>query len=168
MTQKHITIYTDGSAIGNPGPGGYGIILRYGEHVRELAGGFRRTTNNRMEILAAIEGLRALKEPCTVTLHSDSQYLVDAINKGWVERWQAKGWMRTKNERALNVDLWRQLLPLLEKHSVTFVWVRGHAGHPDNERCDVLAKQAAAQKNLPPDEVYEAENAARAAQPLFP
>ncbi|MBN2390598.1 MAG: ribonuclease HI [Anaerolineae bacterium] len=167
MTQKHITIYTDGSAIGNPGPGGYGVVLRYGEHVRELAGGFRRTTNNRMEILAAIEGLRALKETCTVTLHSDSQYLVDAINKGWVKRWQAKGWMRNKKERALNIDLWLQLLPLLEKHNVTFVWVRGHVGNPDNERCDALAKQAAAQKNLPPDEVYEAEHAVRAAQPLF-
>jgi ribonuclease HI len=167
MTQKHITIHTDGSAIGNPGPGGYGVVLRYGKHVRELTGGFRRTTNNRMEILAAIEGLRALKEPCAVTLHSDSQYLVDAINKGWVEQWQAKGWMRTKKERALNVDLWLQLLPLLEKHDVTFVWVRSHVGNPDNERCDVLAKQAAAQKNLPPDEVYEAESAARAAQPLF-
>jgi ribonuclease HI len=167
MTQKHITIYTDGSAIGNPGPGGYGVVLRCGEHIRELAGGFRRTTNNRMEILAAIEGLRALKEPCTVTLYSDSQYLVNAIDKGWVKRWQSKGWMRTKNERALNVDLWLRLLPLLEKHNVTFVWVRGHVGNPDNERCDILAKQAAAQRNLPPDEVYEAENTGRTVQPLF-
>ena len=167
MTHKHITIYTDGSAIGNPGPGGYGIVLRYGEHRRELSGGFRWTTNNRMEILAAIEALRALKEPCTVTLHSDSQYLVDAITKGWVRRWQSKGWMRTKKERALNVDLWLELLPLLEKHDVTFVWVRGHAGNPDNERCDVLAKRAAAQQDLPPDEVYETEQAARTAEPLF-
>lgn len=167
MTKKHITIYTDGSALGNPGPGGYGAVLRYGEHARELSGGFRLTTNNRMEILAAIEALRALNEPCKVTLHSDSQYLVDAINKGWVKRWQANGWMRNKKEQALNVDLWRQLLPLLDKHDVTFVWVRGHVGNPDNERCDVLAKQAATQTNLPPDTVYEAENAARAAQPLF-
>jgi len=166
MAQKHIIIHTDGSAIGNPGPGGYGVILRYGEHRRELSGGFRWTTNNRMEILAAIEGLRALKEPCTVTLHSDSQYLVNAITKGWVKRWQAKGWMRTKDERALNVDLWLQLLPLLEEHTVTFVWVRGHAGNPDNERCDVLAKQAAAQPNLPPDESYEAEKSIRIAQPF--
>ncbi len=167
MAQKHVTLYTDGSAIGNPGPGGYGVILRYGEHARELSGGFRWTTNNRMEILAAIEGLRALKEPCAVTLHSDSQYLVDAISKGWVRRWQSKGWMRTKTEPALNVDLWLHLLPLLEKHAVTFVWVRGHVGNPDNERCDVLAKRAAAQSDLPPDEVYEAEQAARSALPLF-
>jgi ribonuclease HI len=167
MTRKHITIYTDGSAIGNPGPGGYGVVLRYGGHVRELSGGFRWTTNNRMEILAAIEALRALNEPCTVTLYSDSQYLVDAITKGWVKRWQSKGWMRTKDERALNVDLWLQLLPLLEEHDVTFVWVRGHAGHPDNERCDVLAKQAAGKQDLPPDEIYEAEQAMRATRPLF-
>lgn len=168
MTQKHITIYTDGSAIGNPGPGGYGVVLRYGEHVRELAGGFQRTTNNRMEILAAIEGLCALKEPCTVTLYSDSQYLVNAITKGWARRWQSKGWMRTKDERALNVDLWLQLLPLLEKHDVTFIWVRGHVGNPDNERCDILAKQAATQANLPADEVYEAEHSRNATKPLFP
>lgn len=155
-TQKHVTIYTDGSAIGNPGPGGYGVILRYGEHRRELSGGFEQTTNNRMEIRAAIEGLRALKEPCEVTLYSDSQYLVNAINQGWVKRWQAHGWMRTKSEPALNVDLWLELLPLLEKHNVTFVWVRGHADDPDNERCDQLARQAAAQSNLPPDTGYKA------------
>ncbi len=155
MTKKHITLYTDGSAIGNPGPGGYGVILRYGEQRRELSGGFRLTTNNRMEIRAAIEGLRALKEPCAVTLYSDSQYLVNAINQGWVKRWQAQGWMRTKKEPALNVDLWLELLPLLEKHTVTFVWVRGHADNPDNERCDLLARQAATQSNLPPDTGYE-------------
>jgi ribonuclease HI len=167
MTKKQVIIYTDGSALGNPGPGGYGAVLRYGEHARELSGGFRRTTNNRMEILAAVEALRALNEPCIVTLHSDSQYLVNAISKGWVKRWQAKNWMRNKDERALNVDLWQQLLPLLEKHNVTFVWVRGHVGNPDNERCDVLAKQAATQTKLPPDVVYEAESTARTAQPLF-
>ncbi len=155
--KKHVDIYTDGSAIGNPGPGGYGVILRYGQHSRELSGGFRRTTNNRMEILAAIEGLRALKEPCTVTLYTDSQYLVNALTQGWVKRWQANGWMRPKNERALNVDLWLTLLPLLEKHEVTFVWIRGHAGNPDNARCDLLARQAAAREDLPPDEGYEAE-----------
>ncbi|HQE93495.1 MAG TPA: ribonuclease HI [Anaerolineae bacterium] len=157
-TPKHVTIYTDGSAIGNPGPGGYGIVLHYGEHTRELAGGFRWTTNNRMEILAAIEALRALKEPCQVTLYTDSQYLCQAITQGWVKRWQAHGWMRTKNEPALNVDLWLELLPLLEKHTVTFVWVRSHEGNPDNERCDALAKQAAAQSHLPADEVYEIEH----------
>ena len=157
-TQKQTIIYTDGSAIGNPGPGGYGVILRYGERIHELSGGFRHTTNNRMEILAAIEGLRALKEPCKVTLHTDSQYLVNAITKGWVKRWQSKGWMRTKDEKALNVDLWLELLPLLDKHDVDFVWVRGHAGTPDNERCDVLAKMAASQPDLPRDEVYETEH----------
>ena len=156
--RKHIIIYTDGSALGNPGPGGYGAILRFEEHSRELSGGFRHTTNNRMEILAAIEGLRALKAPCKVTLHTDSQYLVNAINKGWVRRWKAKGWMRTKTEKALNVDLWQQLLPLLDTHDVDFVWVRGHAGNPDNERCDLLAKTAAAQPNLPLDEGYEQSN----------
>ena len=146
VKRKHIIIYTDGSSLGNPGPGGYGAVLRFGEHSRELSGGFRHTTNNRMEILAAIEGLRALKMPCKVTLHTDSQYLVNAINKGWVRKWKAKGWMRNKKEKALNVDLWRQLLPLLDTHEVEFVWVRGHAGNPDNERCDVLAKTAASQK----------------------
>ncbi len=166
-TQKHIIIYTDGSAIGNPGPGGYGVVLRYGTHALELSGGFRWTTNNRMEILAAIEALRALKEPCTVTLHSDSQYLVNAVTQGWVKRWQAKGWMRAKNEKALNVDLWLALLPLLEKHDVTFVWVRGHVGNPDNERCDVLARQAATQEDLPPDAVYEAEQKGGSTRTLF-
>ena len=156
-THKHVTIYTDGSALGNPGPGGYGAVLRFGEHRRELSGGFRHTTNNRMEILAAIEGLRALKTPCKVTLYTDSQYLVNAITKGWVRRWQSKGWMRNKKEKALNVDLWLQLLPLLDKHDVDFAWVRGHAGNPGNERCDVLAKEAASQPGLPPDKVYEAE-----------
>lgn len=160
-TRKHVIIHTDGSALDNPGPGGYGAVLRYGEHSRELSGGFRHTTNNRMEILAAIEGLRALKVPCKVTLYTDSQYLVNAITKGWVRRWQSKGWMRNKKEKALNVDLWLQLLPLLDKHDVDFVWVRGHAGNPGNERCDVLAKEAASQPDLPPDEVYEAENRIR-------
>lgn len=166
-TQKHIIIYTDGSALGNPGPGGYGAVLRFREHSRELSGGFRYTTNNRMEILAAIEGLRALKEPCKVTLHTDSQYLANAISKGWARRWRAKGWMRTKTKRALNVDLWQQLLPLLDTHEVDFVWVRGHAGNPDNERCDALAKAAASRPNLPPDEVYEAEQAGNDTKRLF-
>lgn len=166
-TQKHIIIYTDGSALGNPGPGGYGAVLRFRKHTRELSGGFRHTTNNRMEILAAIEGLNALKMPCKVTLHTDSQYLANAINKGWARRWKAKGWMRTKTEKALNVDLWEQLLPLLDKHEVDFVWVRGHVGNPDNERCDILAKTAASQPNLPPDEVYEAGLTGEATQRLF-
>jgi len=152
--QKHIIIYTDGSALGNPGPGGYGAVLRYGTHQRELSGGFQHTTNNRMEILAAIEALATLTQPCQVTLHTDSQYLVNAITKGWVRRWQAQNWMRNRKEKALNVDLWQRLLPLLAKHTVEFVWVRGHAGNPDNERCDHLARQAAQEENLPPDTGY--------------
>ena len=151
---KHIIIYTDGSALGNPGPGGYGAVLRYGPHQRELAGGFQHTTNNRMEILAAIEALATLKEPCQVTLHTDSQYLVNAIMKGWARRWQANGWRRNRKAMALNVDLWKRLFPLLEKHTVEFVWVKGHTGNPDNERCDALARQAAQGSNLPPDEGY--------------
>ena len=150
-THKHVTIYTDGSALGNPGPGGYGAVLRFGEHRRELSGGFRHTTNNRMEILAAIEGLRALKTPCKVTLYTDSQYLVNAITKGWVRRWQSKGWMRNKKEEAKNPDLWERLLELLDKHQVTLHWVKGHAGHPENERCDELAVQAAAGSHLEVD-----------------
>jgi len=153
--RKHITMYTDGSSLGNPGPGGYGVVFQFGPHRRELSGGFQHTTNNRMEILAAIEGLHTLEEPCRVTLHTDSQYLVNAITKGWVRRWQANGWQRNKQEVALNVDLWTRLLPLLEQHEVTFVWVRGHAGNPDNERCDELARLAAQQPHLPVDEGYE-------------
>jgi ribonuclease HI len=152
--KKHVTIYTDGSSLGNPGPGGYGVVLRYNEHVKELSGGFRHTTNNRMEILAAIKALEALSEPCRVTLHTDSQYLVNAITKGWARRWQRNGWMRNKKDAALNPDLWARLLPLCDKHQVDFVWVRGHAGDPDNERCDELAKAAAEGAHLPEDEGY--------------
>ncbi len=150
-----IIIYTDGSALGNPGPGGYGVVLRHAEHVKELSGGFRRTTNNRMEILAAIVALKALKRPSRVKLYTDSQYLVNAVNKGWVNKWRAKGWMRNKTEPALNADLWTELLPLLSSHEVEFVWLRGHSGNADNERCDQLAKHAAQQANLPPDSAYE-------------
>lgn len=154
--KKHVTIYTDGSSLGNPGPGGYGVVLHYNEHVKELSGGFRRTTNNRMEILAAIKALEALHEPCRVTLHTDSQYLVNAITKGWARRWQRNGWMRNKKEAALNPDLWARLLPLCDTHDVDFVWVRGHAGNPDNERCDELARGAAEGDTLPEDTGYAA------------
>lgn len=156
-TRKHVTIYTDGGALKNPGPGGYGAVLMYGDHRRELSGGFRHTTNNRMELLAAIEALRALKEPCVVTLHTDSRYLVDAIEKGWAKRWRARGWKRNEKEPALNPDLWAILLDLCAQHEVAFVWVRGHSGISENERCDALAQAAARQPNLPPDAVYEAE-----------
>lgn len=136
---KHVDIFTDGACSGNPGPGGYGVILRYKGVNKELSGGEPNTTNNRMELTAVITGLAALKEPCEVTLYSDSRYIIDAIQKGWAKKWQANHWMRNAKEPALNADLWEQLLGLLERHPVTFVWVKGHAGHPENERCDQLA-----------------------------
>ena len=143
---KQVEVYTDGACSGNPGPGGWGAVLRYrfnGKvYEKELSGGDDSTTNNRMELTAVITGLAALKEPCEVTLYSDSRYIIDAIQKGWVKKWQANHWMRNAKEPALNSDLWEQLLGLLERHPVTFVWVKGHAGHPENERCDQLAVQA--------------------------
>ncbi len=136
---KKVEIFTDGACSGNPGPGGYGVVLRYNGNEKELSGGDSQTTNNRMELTAAIVGLEALKERCFVTLYSDSKYLIDAINCGWAVRWRENGWMRTKKDAAQNPDLWDRLLNLLEKHQVEFVWVKGHAGHPENERCDRLA-----------------------------
>jgi ribonuclease HI len=151
QTMKHVEIFTDGACSGNPGPGGYGVILRTGEHSRELSAGFRRTTNNRMELRAVIEGLRALKEPCRVTVYSDSKYLVDAVQKGWARRWKKNNWYRNVKEKALNPDLWTTLLDLLDEHQVQFHWVRGHDGHPENERCDQLAVQATNDENLADD-----------------
>lgn len=153
---KTVTIYTDGACSGNPGPGGYGTVLLDGEARREFSDGFRLTTNNRMEILAAIKGLEALEEPCKVLLYSDSKYVVDAIEKGWVKKWQKNGWMRNQKERALNVDLWERMLVLLEKHQVSFHWVKGHAGTLENERCDALARAAIQSGNLKEDEMYSA------------
>ncbi len=149
-----VHIWTDGGCRpSNPGPGGYGVVLRYNDQRKELSGGFRHTTNNRMELLAAIVGLESLNRPCRVTLHSDSKYLVDAINLGWARRWQANGWKRNKQgDKALNPDLWQRLLDLIAQHRVEFVWVRGHSGVADNERCDALARQAAQADNLPVDE----------------
>jgi ribonuclease HI len=152
---KDVTLYTDGGCINNPGPGGYGTILVYDSHRKELSGGFRHTTNNRMEIYAAIAGLETLKEPCRVTLVSDSQYLVNAIEKGWARSWQAKGWKRKDGNKAINPDLWEKVLKLCEVHQVKFQWIRGHAGHPENERCDELATTAARLPNQPVDEGYE-------------
>ena len=154
--KPRITIYTDGGSIGNPGPGGYGVVIHINDQRQELSGGFAETTNNRMEILAAIVGLESLKEPSAVTLFSDSRYLVDAVEKRWIYAWRSKGWKRNKKEKAKNVDLWKRLLPLLETHTVKFEWVAGHAGNRDNERCDTLANQAARQPNLPPDTGYSA------------
>ncbi|WP_267872671.1 ribonuclease HI [Massiliimalia massiliensis] len=138
-TKKQVWMYTDGACSGNPGPGGWGTILKSGGHVKELSGGEPNTTNNRMELTAVIAGLSALKYPCEVTITSDSKYVIDAIQQGWAKKWRAQGWMRNKKEKALNPDLWETLLDLLDVHDVTFRWVKGHAGHPENERCDELA-----------------------------
>ena len=159
-SKKHVTMYTDGACIGNPGPGGYGVVLIYGEHRTELSGGYRRTTNNRMELMGPIQGLEMLKQSCHVTLHSDSQYVVRGIEEGWAKRWRSKGWMRNKKEQAINPDLWGKLLDLCEKHDVEFRWVRGHAGIPENERCDQLAVDFAHRKDLPVDEEYESPSLA--------
>lgn len=139
MPNNKVIIYTDGACSGNPGPGGWGAILSCGGHEKELCGGEKQTTNNRMELTAVIEALSALKIPCVVTLITDSKYVVDGIEKGWAEKWRAQGWMRNKKDKALNPDLWQKLLELLEIHKVSFQWVKGHAGHPQNERCDQLA-----------------------------
>lgn len=142
---KQVEIFTDGACSGNPGPGGFGVVMKYMQHRKEVSGGAADTTNNRMELLAAVTGLELLNERCHVTLYSDSKYVVDAIEKGWAVKWRANGWMRNKKAPALNPDLWERLLALLDKHEVNFVWVKGHAGHPENERCDRLAVQAAQQ-----------------------
>ena len=151
---KPVTIYTDGACLGNPGPGGYAAVLLQGRHRKEISGGYRRTTNNRMEIMAAITSLELLKHRCTVRVHTDSRYVQQSIGLGWAKRWQAKGW-RDKDGKRLNWDLWERLLAVCARHEVAFVWVRGHAGDTENERCDMLSVQAAQQRNLPPDTVYE-------------
>ena len=145
---KQVDIYTDGACRGNPGPGGFGAILVFAGIEKEFSGGEAQTTNNRMELLAAITALSALKEPCAVTLYSDSKYLVDAINQNWVYGWRKKGWKKSDGKPALNIDLWERLLTLLETHSVRFIWVKGHNGHPYNERCDRLAVKEAEKYTL--------------------
>lgn len=151
--QKFVEIFTDGACSGNPGPGGYGAILRFGKHEKELSGGEMNTTNNRMELTACIKALEALKEPCTVTLTTDSKYVADAVNNGWANSWRANYWKKPDKKPALNPDLWETLLNLLEYHDVTINWVKGHAGHPENERCDALAtafyKNLQGEKNEP-------------------
>ncbi len=136
---KQVNIYTDGACRGNPGAGGWGAILVYRGFEKELSGGEIRTTNNRMEMTAVIEALSALREPCEVTLTSDSKYVIDALQLGWAEQWKKRGWKKADRSEALNSDLWEKLLPLTKKHRLTYVWVKGHAGHPYNERCDKLA-----------------------------
>ncbi len=149
------TIYTDGGAIHNPGPGGFGAVIKYNDNRREISGGFRRTTNNRMEIMACIKALESLPEAMAVDLYSDSRYVVDAMQKGWAKRWAKNDWMRTKEQPALNADLWKQMLALCQRHEVIFHWVKGHAGNPENERCDQLVLANSRQQNLPPDRDYE-------------
>ncbi len=151
LSAGRVVIFTDGASTGNPGPGGYGVVLLFGDSRKELSAGFRCTTNNRMELLAVIAALRALKRPAPVVLYSDSSYVVNAVNKGWARRWRARGWMRDDTNRTENADLWAQLLDLLGQMEVEFRWVRGHADTPENERCDRLAVQAAHQKDLPAD-----------------
>jgi len=153
-----VVIHTDGACIGNPGPGGFGVVLIHNGRRKEMSDGFRKTTNNRMEVLAAITGLAALSDGCDVTLYSDSKYLVNAIDKGWAQRWKANGWRRNKKELALNIDLWEELLRLCDRHTVKFKWVRGHSGNIENERCDWLAVQAAKSKLLATDKGYESQS----------
>ena len=145
---KKVYIYTDGACSGNPGPGGYGTILKFNGQEKELSAGYKDTTNNRMELMAIIAGLESLKEKCEVELYSDSKYIIDAVNQGWARRWRQNGWKRNKKDTAKNPDLWERLLDLLNEHKVWMHWVKGHAGHPENERCDQLAVEAAARDNL--------------------
>lgn len=157
---KHIDIFSDGSSRGNPGRGGYGALLRFASddgsvHERELSEGFSMTTNNRMELLGAIKALEALTAPCDATIHTDSQYIVNAFNQGWIEGWTKKGWKTSSGKPVKNIDLWQRLLAAMSGHEVAYVWVKGHAGHPENERCDELATAAADGDDLQEDAGYE-------------
>lgn len=139
MSKKQVEVFTDGACSGNPGPGGWGAVLRYKQHEIELSGGESETTNNRMELTAVIKALEKLNEPCLVTLTTDSKYVSNGISKGWARSWQKNGWKKADKKPALNSDLWQSLLELCDRHEVKIVWVKGHAGHPENERCDTLA-----------------------------
>lgn len=151
---KEVVVYTDGACKGNPGPGGYCALLVHGEKQKELVGGFRLTTNNRMEMMAAIVALESLRYRCKVTIYTDSKYLHDSIELGWAKRWRSKGWVVKTGGKAANPDLWERLLNLCDTHDVQFRWVKGHAGHEENERCDVLSVEASLRKDLPDDEGY--------------
>jgi ribonuclease HI len=155
MGEQRVVLYSDGACLGNPGPGGYGTVLLFGAHRKELSAGFRRTTNNRMELLGAIVGLEALKRPCAVTLWSDSQYLVHALTKGWLDGWQAKGWRTSGKQPVKNQDLWQRLLRAIGEHEIEWRWVRGHTGDVENERCDQLAVAAASGAELAEDVGFE-------------
>jgi ribonuclease HI len=156
---KKVIVYTDGACLGNPGPGGWGavLLLRDSAARKEFSGGFSLTTNNRMEITAVLEGLAALREPCEVSLYTDSRYVCDALEKGWLDSWRLKNWLKSDKKPVKNIDLWQKLLPLLARHKIRFHWLRGHAGHAENERCDELARWAAAAQHLPPDRGYAAK-----------
>ena len=162
-----IQIYTDGACKGNPGPGGYGVVLLAGERKHELSGGFRKTTNNRMELLACIEGLRSLKRPSSVVLTSDSKYVVNGVVKGWAKKWRSRGWKLSPSKPAKNPDLWAQLLDLCSEHKVEFKWVKGHNEHPENERCDELAVAASEGRDLPADAAFENPDSVIPADDLF-
>lgn len=151
---KKVIMFTDGSCQGNPGIGGYGTTLRYGEYYKEFSAGFRMTTNNRMELLAVIIGLEKLNYPCEVVVYSDSMYVINGIRKGWARKWQKRNWMRTKKHKASNSDLWYRLLKQMDKHDVTLKWVKGHSGNVGNERADALANAACRNKNLLIDKQY--------------
>ena len=151
---KSVVIYTDGACSGNPGAGGYGTVLLYGDIRKELSEGYTKTTNNRMELLAVIKGLETLKETCKVDLYSDSKYVVDAVEKKWIVKWKAQGWMRNKKDKVSNTDLWIRMVELLEIHDVFFHWVKGHANNVENERCDQLAREAIQKGMLKIDENY--------------
>ena len=151
QTLKEVTIYTDGACSGNPGPGGYGVVLIFNGNRKEISGGFNNTTNNRMELMGVIMGLESLKEKCKVQIVSDSKYIVDAVEKGWLAKWRANGWMRTKSEEAKNSDLWKRLWDLMEHHEVRFKWVKGHSDNPENTVCDKLAVTETKKEGLPED-----------------
>ncbi len=153
--RPNITIYTDGSSRGNPGPGGFGTLLISGERRKEISVGYQKTTNNRMELLAAIAGLEVLKRASDVTLYSDSKYVIDAINKGWLRGWKRRGWIKSDKQPVKNIDLWKRLDAAAAEHEVTWKWVKGHAGNPENERCDKLATTAADGDDLKPDRGFE-------------
>jgi ribonuclease HI len=160
MSKNEITIYSDGACLGNPGPGGYGVVLLWGPKRKELSGGFRLTTNNRMEILAVIKALQAIstKKRYNIKIYTDSRLVTNAFNEAWLTKWRQNDWKRNKKDKVLNVDLWKQLLNEVEKHDVEFHWVKGHADIPENERCDELARTAAQGTNLPIDTGYENKN----------
>jgi len=154
MTTDQVTIYSDGACLGNPGRGGYGTVMLFGDHRKELQQGYRQTTNNRMELLGAIVGLEALSRPCTVDLYSDSTYVVNAMSKGWLKGWQKRGWKTASKQPVKNQDLWRRLIAAVGDHEVRWHWVKGHSGDPENERCDTLAVEAANGPDLLDDEGF--------------